>query len=275
MGKVTLICVFLVFALLLEDGSSVRKKTEKEEKEDEEIQKAVNATLEAEEARRKEEEDEKKRKLDQEKSKTKEESGKKDELEKGQKQGSQGEACLPVNVTCPVVKQCPPQQDCPEKEECPPVCCGPCPEVKPCQPKECGPCPEVKPCEPCLEVNGTRIQVDCPAPPSCPESGEPSMTVPVAIAVGAVASLLVTGVATLIGLVIRYVPPTVSGLLFLAIIIIIWYLSSQYPATARELGGQAVNLLREAAVAVSHRIMAAIRHHDQVSFSILSLISSI
>jgi hypothetical protein len=85
--------------------------------------------------------------------------------------------------------------------------------------------------------------------------------------VGACASLLVTGVATIVGLVLRYVPPTISGFLILATIIIIWYLCSHYPETARELGGRAATLLREAAAALSHRIMAAIRHHDQVGFS--------
>ncbi len=94
------------------------------------------------------------------------------------------------------------------------------------------------------------------------------MTVPVALLVGACAGLLITGVATAIGLLLRYVPPTVSGFLFLAIFIVIWYLCSQYPDTARELGGRAVAVLREAALALNHRVMAAIqRHADQVGFS--------
>jgi hypothetical protein len=95
------------------------------------------------------------------------------------------------------------------------------------------------------------------------------MSVPVAMLVGACASLLVTGVATVIGLVLRYVPPTISGFLILAIVIIIWYLCSHHPETARQLGGRAATLLREAAAALSHRIVEAIRHHNvQVGFPI-------
>ncbi len=81
------------------------------------------------------------------------------------------------------------------------------------------------------------------------------MSVPVAMLVGACASLLVTGVATAIGLLLRYVQPTISGLLIIAILILVWYLSSQYPDTARELGARAATLLREAATALSHRVM--------------------
>ncbi len=94
------------------------------------------------------------------------------------------------------------------------------------------------------------------------------MSVPVAMAIGACASLLVTGVVTALGLLLRYVPPTVSGFLILATIIIIWYLCSHYPETARELGGRAVAVLREAAMALSHRVVEALqRHNEQVGFS--------
>jgi hypothetical protein len=97
------------------------------------------------------------------------------------------------------------------------------------------------------------------------------MTVPVAMAVGAGAALLVTGVATAVGLVIRYVPPIVSGFIFVSTIIIVWYLSSQYPETARDLGRRAWTTLQEATVALGHRIVEAIRHHnDQVGFIILN-----
>ncbi len=101
------------------------------------------------------------------------------------------------------------------------------------------------------------------------------MSVPEAMAVGAVAGLLVTGLATTIGLLLRYVSPIVSGFIFVATIFIIWYLSSHYPEAARDLGGRAATLLREVAVALGHRVMAAIqRHQVQVGFSLLSLISS-
>jgi uncharacterized membrane protein YphA (DoxX/SURF4 family) len=93
------------------------------------------------------------------------------------------------------------------------------------------------------------------------------MSVPVALVVGVVAGVLVTGVATAIGLILRYIPPVASGFFFMATIIIIWYLCSQYPETARELGGRAATLLREAATALSHRIVEALRHHsEQVGF---------
>jgi uncharacterized membrane protein YphA (DoxX/SURF4 family) len=98
------------------------------------------------------------------------------------------------------------------------------------------------------------------------------MTTPVAMAVGAAAALLVTGVAASIGLLLRYTSPFVSGFVVVTIIIVTWYLSSHYPATARELGGRVTTLLREAALALGHRVMEAIqRHRDQVSFIILIL----
>ncbi len=88
----------------------------------------------------------------------------------------------------------------------------------------------------------------------------------VPVAVGASAGVLVTGATVIIGLMLRYVPPIASGFVFLTTIVIVWYLSSQYPETARELGGRAIAILREASVALGHRLMAAIqRHHDQVS----------
>ncbi len=89
------------------------------------------------------------------------------------------------------------------------------------------------------------------------------------MAVGAVTGILVTGLAANVGLILRYVPPVASGFLFLATIIIVWYLCSQYPETARELGSRAANLLREAAVTLGHRVMEALRHHqEQVSVPI-------
>ncbi len=188
------------------------------------------------------------------------------ELKEGNRDKDEALPCY--NLTCPIIEPCLPCKLCLD-----PVECQSCPDVEPCKPcedcpacKECGPCPTVKPCKPCSVVNHTSGHQDFPSPPSCPEVAS-SMSVPVAMLVGACASLLVTGVATVIGLLLRYVPPTVSGLLFLAIIIIIWYLSSQYPATARELGGRAVALLREATVALGHRLMEALRHQEQVGFS--------
>jgi hypothetical protein len=75
----------------------------------------------------------------------------------------------------------------------------------------------------------------------------------------------VTGVAALIGILLRYVSPVASGFIFVVTIIIIWYLCSHYPETAREMGSRAANLLREAAVALGHRVMEAVqRHQEQV-----------
>jgi hypothetical protein len=256
MVKVLLIIVLV--AILMENSTSI-KKSEEEKKEDEEMAKAVNRTLAEEEKRR--EEDEKKKK--------KEEKTKGDDWKKtgGQRDGNekaavvtqkgQDEACPPANYTCPVVEPCPKPKECPA-----PVVCEECPEAK-----KCGPCPTVQPCEPCNPCNcSVPVIREEPLPCTCP--GEGSMSIPVALAVGAMASLFMTGVATAIGLLLRYVPPTVSGFLFLAIIIVIWYLCSQYPDTARELGGRAVAVLREAALALNHRVMAAIqRHADQVGLS--------
>ncbi len=249
----------------MEDSASI-KKTAEEEKEDEELARAVNATLEAEEKKRKEEEDEKKKVRTPDEKKKDEDRKKRDqEKSKDEKEVRQGEDCLPFNVSCPVIKPCPPQRECPEEklcEECPP--CKSCPKCE--EPKECPPveCPPVF-CQPCPVVNTT---VRPPSTTSCPEA---SLSVPAAVAVGAVVSLLVTGVAVVIGLILRYVPPIVSGFLFLATIVILWYLCSQYPETARELGTRAATLLREAAVALGHRVMAAVqRHTEQVSVSVKS-----
>ncbi len=253
----------------MDDSTSIRKKSVEEEKVDEELAKAVNRTL-AEEEKKKEEDERKKR---DEKKKTT--NGVKDHKEKRtdiEEQMGQGEDCPSANLTCPEVKPCPEFEPCPEIKPCPPCEeCGSCPEVDPCQP--CGPCPPIH-CQPCPVVNRTNLSV----PDGCPEAG--GMTIPVAMAVGAIASLLVTGVATAIGLLLRYTSPIFSGLLFIFIVVLTWYRSSHYPETARELGGRVVATLREATMALSHRVLEAIRHHDQVGSPIflsilLSTLSSI
>jgi hypothetical protein len=265
--KTTLI--ILVIVVLMEDSASIRK-TEEEKKEDEEIAKAVNATLAAEEKKKKEEEDEKKKrdlekiKKEEDGTKDKKESKKpvkKDERVDVEKPGKQDKACPPCNSTHPSVDQCLP---CPVVEDCPPQECDPCPGQEPCEecpePGVCPPCRPCKPCGPCPMGNSTTETIPgC----QCPEGSGLSLLA--AMAVGACAGLMVTGVATVLGLILRYVPPTVSGFLILATIIILWYLCSHYPDTARELGGRAVALIREAALTLSHRAMAVIRRHqDQV-----------
>jgi|688.fasta_scaffold640041_1 hypothetical protein len=257
--------IVIVISILMEDGSTIQK-SEEEKREEKELAELVNKTL-AEEKKKEDEEkrreDKKKRKIE-DKTKTEEEDqGKRMDVE------DKDEACPPTNSSCPIVELCQPCEDCPgcpgERpcQECPPCEeCGPCPEIRPCKP--------CRPCGPCPVVNSTMS--DPPTTSACPEAS--GMSPAVAMAVGAIASLLVTGVATAIGLLLRYASPMLSGFIFLATIIIVWYLSSQYPETARELGSRTANLLREAAVALGHRVMAAVqRHQDQVSVPIC-LISS-
>jgi uncharacterized membrane protein YphA (DoxX/SURF4 family) len=274
--------IFLVIAVLLEDGSSI-KKTAEEEKEEREMAERVNATLaEEEEKERLEEEEKKRKKQDQDQVKKQEETGQETETGGTEKKKGQDEACPTLNLTCPNNSSC---RDCPEVRSCLPCpeikTCSPCeqcplvrecPESKNCSPcKECGTCPDVESCQPCQPCSSNITSVQPPSTPGCPDSAQ-AMTVPVAMAVGAGAALLVTGVATVIGLVIRYVPPIVSGFILISTVIIVWYLSSQYPETARDLGRRAWTTLQEATVALGHRLVEAIRHHnDQVSFSFLSL----
>ncbi len=258
----------------MEDGSSI-KKTEEEKREDKELAELVNKTLAEEEEKEHQEKEEKKRWQDQEKKrmKTGQETGSgADSTE--EKKKSQNVTCPTANLTCPDREQC---QSCPEVKECSP--CGECPEVKPCPvpvdcpepiecpeqevnpPIECGPCPTII-CKLCSSSNSTLSTQDV----GCPEvSGQP-MSIPVAMAVGAAASVLVMGVATTVGLVIRYVSPIVSGFIFVSTIIIVWYLSSQYPETARELGRRTWTALQEATVALGHRVLEALRHRDQVCY---------
>jgi hypothetical protein len=217
--------IFLVIAVLLEDSASIRK-TEEEKKEEEELAKRVNATLAEEEEKERQEEEEKRKKkqgkdLEKKQDETPKKEPEKEEKGAGQaeetggtgKEKSQGEACPTLNQTCLKQESC---QPCPEVRLCLPckVCPAPvdCPKADSCQPCapsppiDCGPCPEVGPCRPCLPCvpNNTIVQ---PPHSGCPEPVQ-TMTVPVAMAVGAGAALLVTGVATVVGLVIRYVPRT-------------------------------------------------------------------
>jgi hypothetical protein len=248
----------------MEDSASI-KKTVKEEKEDRELAEKVNATLAEEEKERQEEEAKKKKqsqdqekKEEDEKKKGGQEKVKKEEVKTGNENKKledqvdledQDEAC-PTNITCPVVDPCLPCEDCPV-----------------CSNQTCRPCPPCKPCQPCPVLNNT-VETT-PTVCQCPEGA--GLSLPAAVAVGAVTGVLVTGTVAAIGLILRYVSPIVSGFIFVATIVIIWYLCSHYPETARELGGRAANLLREAAVAVSHRVMEAIRRHqEQVGFPVSS-----
>ncbi len=255
----------------MEDGSSIQK-TEEEKREEKELAELVNRTL----AEEKKKEDEEKRREDEKKRKTEGKiKGKIEDTDEKKEVEDKNEACPPANISCPIVKSCQPCEDCPR--------CGPCPEEKLCKEcppcEECGPCPGVRPCRPCrpcgpdsVDNNTTDGRLGSSSPPTCPEAAEASMSVPVALLVGASAGVLVTGVTTVIGLLLRYTSPILSGLLFVFIVVLTWYLSSHYPETARELGGRVVATLREATVALGHRVMEAIqRHNEQVSFPVLVL----
>jgi hypothetical protein len=261
--------LIIVISILMEDSASIRK-TEEEKRKDEELARVVNATLEAEEEKKRE----------SEKKTKKRDKAKTGEAEEEKKIGTQGkerasveqegqdEACPTCNCTCPIVKpckRCPEEPDCPSCEDCPlSKECGPCPKERECSP--CKECPEVKhcwPCGPCPVVNSTSQSV----PEVCPEPA--GMSVQAALVVGACAGGLLTGVAAVLGLVIRYFSPLECGFVFLATIVIVWYFSSQYPETARELDGRLVATLREATIALGHRVMEAIHHHqEQVGFPV-------
>jgi hypothetical protein len=257
--------ILVVVAVLMEDGLSIKKRTKEEEEEDERIEAEVNRTLAAEEAKKKKREKEKKKKLEVK-------GAEKEDVEK--KRGEEASLVFnniscPTQKLCPEVGQCPPCETCPEIRPCrkcpDPVDCGPCQECPPV--KECGPCPPIR-CKPCLLANATGTDLNQPPTTICPDAT--SMSVSVALVVGASAGALLTGVAAVIGLALRYASPFENGFVFLATIIIVWYLCSHYPETARELGGRAATLLREAAVALGHRVMEAIRHHqEQVDLPIL------
>jgi hypothetical protein len=82
-----------------------------------------------------------------------------------------------------------------------------------------------------------------------------------AILVGAVATLLVCALATAIGIILRYMPISMSGLLVLAVIAVVWYYSSTQPAAARECGRRLWAFLRETATSVVDRVF---RRNSQV-----------
>jgi hypothetical protein len=243
--------IFMVILVLMEDSASI-KKSEDEEREDRELAERVNATL----AEEKKKEDEEKRREDEKKKKKEEEDETKTKVQDEDKrnrtkQEDQDEASPTCNCTCPTLKPC---RRCPEERECPP--CERCPEEQDCPP-----------CQPCPADNSTLRGQELPLPPSCPEL--PSMTVPVALATGAIVSLLAVSAAAVLGLVLRYVPPLISGFLFLVLILMVWFLSSRYPEVAREMGARAWTMMQEATTALSHRIMEALqRHNEQVIFSV-------
>jgi hypothetical protein len=126
------------------------------------------------------------------------------------------------------------------------------------------------PCQP------TAAPRECPAcpPPTAPapqlcgpgSSGGDSLAVaplstPMAILVGAVATVLVCALAAAIGIIIRYLPILMSGLLVLAVLALVWYYSSTHPAAAREWGLRLWDFLRGTATSLVNRVF---RRNSQV-----------
>jgi peptidoglycan/LPS O-acetylase OafA/YrhL len=82
-----------------------------------------------------------------------------------------------------------------------------------------------------------------------------------AILVGAVATVLVCALAAAIGIILRYMPILMSGLLVLAVIAVVWYYSSTQPAVAREWGRHLWDFLRGTATSLVNRVF---RRNPQV-----------
>ncbi len=133
------------------------------------------------------------------------------------------------------------------------------------------------PCRPTL------VPRECPAcPPSTTSTSAPqlcgpgstggdslvvaSLSTPMAVLVGAVATLLVCVLAAAIGIILRYMPILMSGLLVLAAIAVVWYYSSTQPAAARECGRRLWAFLRETATSVVDR---AFRRNSQVRIHLI------
>jgi hypothetical protein len=88
-----------------------------------------------------------------------------------------------------------------------------------------------------------------------------ALSTPMAILVGAVATILVCALAAAIGIILRYMPILMSGLLVLTAIAVVWYYSSTQPAAARECGRRLWTFLRDAATSVVDRVF---RRNPQV-----------
>ncbi len=107
--------------------------------------------------------------------------------------------------------------------------------------------------------------------PSSSAHGDPdpiSLATPEAILVGAAAAVLVLVVAAAVAIVVRYLPTITSGLLIVATIVLVWYLSSMYPEAARRVGARVLGALRRAATSIVDRVFR--RHHPEVKSSCMS-----
>jgi hypothetical protein len=105
----------------------------------------------------------------------------------------------------------------------------------------CVPCPDLREaCGPTAPSHGD----SCASPMV--------LATPEAILVGAAAAIIV-----------RYLPNITSGLLIIAVIVLVWYCSSTYPEAARRLGTRILGALRSAAISVVDRLFR--RNHPEVS----------
>jgi hypothetical protein len=133
----------------------------------------------------------------------------------------------------------------------------------PCQPtlipRECPACPPPTTSTPAPQLCG-------PGSTGGGSLAVASLFTPMAILVGAVATLLVCVLAAAIGIILRYMPILMSGLLVLAVIAVVWYYSSTQPATAREWGRRLWAFLRDTATSVVDR---AFRRNPQVRVLLL------
>jgi hypothetical protein len=105
--------------------------------------------------------------------------------------------------------------------------------------------------------------------PTAPSQGDSCaspmvLATPEAILVGAAAAVLVLVVAAAVAIIVRYLPNITSGLLIIAVIVLVWYCSSMYPEAARRLGTRILGALRSAATSVVDRVLG--RRHPEVKY---------
>jgi hypothetical protein len=131
----------------------------------------------------------------------------------------------------------------------------------------CQPVSTPRECPACPPTTSTPVPRLCgPDSPGGGDLGGVALSTPMAILVGAVATLLVCALAAAIGIILRYMPILMSGLLVLAAIAVVWYFSSTQPAAARECGRRLWAFLRETATSVVDR---AFRRNSQVRIHLI------
>jgi hypothetical protein len=113
-------------------------------------------------------------------------------------------------------------------------------------------------CVPCPDLH----EACGPTTPSPGDSDTFTLATPEAILVGAAAAVLVLVVAAAVAIIVRYLPNITSGLLIVATIVLVWYLSSMYPEAARRLGARILGAVRSAATSIVDRLLR--RNHPEV-----------